>query len=207
MQPHNGAMAGRPCTICSQVNRLEIERALESGESLRAVAARFGISASSLHRHRTSHLRMAVPQPIEADLRQEQPAQNQDVPAGGPVVSTSPPPIPDTPEPEWPNGLTTLAERPEPEAPAQPPVAQERPALQKYNGGRLEPCPDCLSNSWRLLEDGRVSCVVCHRLPPSPGGLVPAGPTSSKESRTATSMITNSAPSMRIRVPIALSSL
>ena len=195
----------RTCGICNHLNRSEIERGLESGQSLRVVAAHFGISRSALHRHRTSHLRMAVPQPIEPVLQEEHPTESLDTPVMTPAVSSPLPPIPEPPEPDWPNGLTPLAEWPEPKAPAQPAVAQERPALQKYNGGKLEPCPVCLSKSWRLLEDGRVSCTMCHPMPPSPGGLVPAGQAAGKESRTAISMITNSAPSMRFRVPIALS--
>ncbi len=55
MQSDNEAMA-RPCGICNHMNRSEIELGLESGQSIRVVAARFGISRSALHRHGTSHV-------------------------------------------------------------------------------------------------------------------------------------------------------
>ncbi len=43
------------CTICNHIDRAEIEAALVAG-SIRAVAARFGISRSSLQSHRASHM-------------------------------------------------------------------------------------------------------------------------------------------------------
>lgn len=201
-------MAGRPCTICGRVNRLEIERALESEASLREVAARFGISSSSLHRHRTRHLRIAVPQPIQPALQEEHPAQSLDTPVMTPAVITPvvfspPPPVPEPPEPDWPKGLARLSERPEPEAPAQPPVAQERPALQKYNGGRPGPCPVCQSNRRRLLEDGTFSCVECHPMRPSPGTFVHTGQAVGERRSGTTQIMASGVPSTR--VPIALS--
>ena len=46
----------RRCTICEHAQRQDIDKALVSGESLRSLKARFGVSASALSRHRKSHL-------------------------------------------------------------------------------------------------------------------------------------------------------
>src|SRR5450759_1467880 len=42
----------RACSICTHVQKAEIETALASGTALRNVAARFETSATALHRHR-----------------------------------------------------------------------------------------------------------------------------------------------------------
>jgi len=41
----------RPCAVCSHARRHEIEDALRSGQSLRMVAAAFGVGKNALHRH------------------------------------------------------------------------------------------------------------------------------------------------------------
>jgi transposase-like protein len=46
----------RICTICAGAQREEINTALVSHESIRAISRRFGVSASALQRHRASHL-------------------------------------------------------------------------------------------------------------------------------------------------------
>lgn len=171
-------MAGRPCTICGHVNRLEIERALESGESLRAVAARFELSRSGLHRHNTSHL----------------PAQRLDTPCVAPVMLFPPPPVTQPPDPERPNELAMLSGQPKAETPAQPAVLEERPAPPKNDDGKPTRCPICGSKNWRQL-DGHLTCDVCHPLPPFTGTFMHTGQTVSDPRGAATP----------IRVPIALS--
>ena len=57
---------GRRCSICSHKDRAEIERALVQGEPFRDVAVRFGTSASSLHRHKGSHLAPHLAKAYEA---------------------------------------------------------------------------------------------------------------------------------------------
>lgn len=44
------------CTICSHPQREEIDRALVDGRSLRHIAAQYGLTSSSLFRHRKCHL-------------------------------------------------------------------------------------------------------------------------------------------------------
>jgi hypothetical protein len=173
-------MAGRPCTICGHVNRWAMELRLKS-QSIRVVAARFGISRSALHRHKTRHLPMAVQQPSEPVLHEDKPAQSFDSPDTVPVVSS-----PRLPAPE----------QPEPSAPARAAVAQELPSLLNNNSSRPGPCPICDSNRWRHL-DGHLSCDVCHPLPPS-GAFGRTG-------RPATPIMAGGLPSTR--VPIALSGL
>lgn len=46
----------RQCTICNSPLRKEVDRALYDGESLRGVAGRFSLAASSVHRHKLRHL-------------------------------------------------------------------------------------------------------------------------------------------------------
>lgn len=43
---------GRPCSICGLRRRAELEAALPTGEGLRKLAARFGVTESSIRRHR-----------------------------------------------------------------------------------------------------------------------------------------------------------
>lgn len=47
------------CSICTHPSLAEIDRALQAGESLRSLAAQYGLSVSSLSRH-TKHLRRAL---------------------------------------------------------------------------------------------------------------------------------------------------
>lgn len=44
------------CTICRHENRRDIEKALISGVPLRDLAGRYGLSKSSLQRHKAEHL-------------------------------------------------------------------------------------------------------------------------------------------------------
>ena len=46
----------RRCTICTNSSRDDIDRSLVFGESLRSIAARYNVSASSLHRHKQNDL-------------------------------------------------------------------------------------------------------------------------------------------------------
>lgn len=46
---------GGPCKICRHARRWDIDHALKSAESLRKIAARFGVSPSSLRRHRSAN--------------------------------------------------------------------------------------------------------------------------------------------------------
>lgn len=189
MQSDNEAMA-RPCGICNHMNRSEIELGLESGQSIRVVAARFGISRSALHRHGTSHVLGVGSQTSEPVHQQKQPTQNLCVTAIVPVVLSSPPPVPAPRGPEWSNRLTTVSEPPKP---------------QKDIAGPPGPCPVCFSKSWRLLPDGTVSCAVCHPMPPS-GAFVHTGHANERRG-AATPIIAISRPLTRSRVPTALSSL
>jgi hypothetical protein len=50
---------GRPCTVCENPRRAEIEAALAGGVSIRGVAGKHGIGVSALHRH--VHAHMALP--------------------------------------------------------------------------------------------------------------------------------------------------
>jgi len=175
-------MAGRLCTTCGHVNRWAIELRLKS-QSIRVVAARFGISRSALHRHKTRHLRVAVQQTSEPVRQEEESAQRLEAPDTVEIV----PPVPEPPEPASPNRLATLPE---------PSKSQKDPA------GRLGPCPICGSNRWRQL-DGNLTCDVCHPLPPS-GSFGHTGH-AIERCGAATPMMVGSRPSALIRVPIALS--
>ena len=44
------------CRVCGHKKRLEIDRALLEGQSLRDIARRTGTTASSLQRHKADHL-------------------------------------------------------------------------------------------------------------------------------------------------------
>lgn len=57
---------GRPCSACSHDQREEIDSALVSGMALRPISERFGISTSSLFRHRSGHLPVALAKAQEA---------------------------------------------------------------------------------------------------------------------------------------------
>jgi glycine cleavage system pyridoxal-binding protein P len=49
-------MPGRICTICSNPQRAEIDRAAIAGASYRAIAGQFGVSRIALLRHKADHL-------------------------------------------------------------------------------------------------------------------------------------------------------
>ncbi len=46
----------RVCTICAHTERTAIDKALVAGEGYRAIAERYGVSLSALHRHGAAHL-------------------------------------------------------------------------------------------------------------------------------------------------------
>jgi hypothetical protein len=54
------------CTICLHPQLHEIEQALITGQSFRAVAVRFGTSAAALFRHKQDHLAVALLKAQEA---------------------------------------------------------------------------------------------------------------------------------------------
>lgn len=49
-------MSGRLCTVCQHPEREEVEATLLTGESLRRIAAQFGLAPTSLRRHVDKHL-------------------------------------------------------------------------------------------------------------------------------------------------------
>ena len=51
------------CRVCGHKKRVEIDRALLEGQSLRDIARRTGTTASSLQRHKVDHL---VPSLVKA---------------------------------------------------------------------------------------------------------------------------------------------
>lgn len=61
------------CTICTHENHPEIDNALLAGESLRSLAARYGLSVSALSRH-TKHLRRALAYATKEDQQRHQTA-------------------------------------------------------------------------------------------------------------------------------------
>jgi hypothetical protein len=46
----------RVCTLCAHPARAASDNGLETGQSLRAIAAHYGFSKSAVDRHRGSHL-------------------------------------------------------------------------------------------------------------------------------------------------------
>jgi hypothetical protein len=49
------------CSVCAHAERIEMERRLASGGSMRAIAASFGVSRSSFGRHvRSGHIGVAI---------------------------------------------------------------------------------------------------------------------------------------------------
>jgi hypothetical protein len=62
-----GDFMARPCSICSHLNREEIDRALIEGKSLSEIVSLFpAITKSALHRHKESHLPQMLAQAKEA---------------------------------------------------------------------------------------------------------------------------------------------
>ena len=55
----------RTCTICSHAQRLEIERAIVAGTSLRTISGQFGPSKTAVLRHR-SHVADTIARSTEA---------------------------------------------------------------------------------------------------------------------------------------------
>ena len=51
---------GRRCSICLHADRESIDSSLIRGEPLRSIAARHGLSATALHRHKNAHLPKAL---------------------------------------------------------------------------------------------------------------------------------------------------
>ena len=60
----------RPCTICSDEGRDEIDLALASGEPVRQVASKWLVSRSALARHSESHVRPGVAR-VQALVREQ----------------------------------------------------------------------------------------------------------------------------------------
>lgn len=58
----------RPCSICGHAERRALDQALVAGVALRAIAERFGTSATALHRHKAEHLPRLV---AKAERREE----------------------------------------------------------------------------------------------------------------------------------------
>ena len=54
------------CKVCGNKKRLEIDRALLEGQSLRDIARRTGTTASSLQRHKADHLARSLVKAHEA---------------------------------------------------------------------------------------------------------------------------------------------
>ena len=54
------------CRVCGHKKRLEIDRALIEGQSLRDIARRTGTTASSLQRHKADHLRPSLVKAYQA---------------------------------------------------------------------------------------------------------------------------------------------
>ncbi len=199
-------VVGRPCSICCRSDREEIDRALESGESLRSIGARFGISSSSLQRHKVGHLRKTVSQPGEPVSEIDQPAQA--VLSSGAVPVVAPPqPALEASEPGWPSQPATVSALGPPQEPVRPLEAPEPSATQKYSGGPLPPCPVCGSTKWRLRTDGSSCCSECHPLPLSPGTYAHVAPSASGQLGVAKPTIGTGISSAPNRVPTALSSL
>jgi len=66
----------RACTICTNPDRAQIDKALVAGElSFRNIAERFSVSAASLHRHKAEHL----PRRLEAAKSAADAADDLDV--------------------------------------------------------------------------------------------------------------------------------
>jgi len=59
------------CTVCTHPERDEIERQLLRGEPERDIADRFGLSKSSVHRHKQAHLAKRMAQASEASLARD----------------------------------------------------------------------------------------------------------------------------------------
>lgn len=57
---------GRPCTVCNHPERQEIDKALVSGTVYRKLSETYGLTASSLCRHRKGHIPAQVAKAFEA---------------------------------------------------------------------------------------------------------------------------------------------
>lgn len=60
----------RACTICTHPDRAAIDAALRAGKNYRLLADRYGTSATTLFRHRASHLNEALNRVAEARQRE-----------------------------------------------------------------------------------------------------------------------------------------
>ncbi len=58
---------GRRCSICLHADRESIDSSLIRGEPLRSIAARHGLSATALHRHKNAHLPKALARAHEVE--------------------------------------------------------------------------------------------------------------------------------------------
>ena len=58
----------RSCTACQSIKRPEIDRRLAAGEPVAHIARDYGLSLSSLHRHKTNCLKLASSNQIKKDV-------------------------------------------------------------------------------------------------------------------------------------------
>ena len=66
-------MAGMRCTVCGHADRAVVDRLLAAGSvSVRSIAARFGLSKSSLLRHQSSHVMKVIERQIQRRRQTEE---------------------------------------------------------------------------------------------------------------------------------------
>src|SRR5262245_15972959 len=126
----------RPCKICQDERRQEIEAALVAGESLRTIAADFAISQSSLFRHSRTHL------------------NSPDAPRPGPAVTL----LPDV------ESAASLELTPPFRLLRIIPLAPV-PSTAAAEGAPAGQCPVCGGRRWRQRPDGSAICDQCRPLP------------------------------------------
>ena len=69
-------MVARVCSVCAHQDREALDAALADGAAVPALAARFGLSASALYRHRARHpAGQTAPLVLAADRRESLPEQ------------------------------------------------------------------------------------------------------------------------------------
>jgi hypothetical protein len=78
---------GRPCTVCCNRKRRQIEAALAAGTSVRKIGKSYGISPWALLRHRDRHLPPPVVRPSSAIALYERTAGTVDPRPSAPVAT------------------------------------------------------------------------------------------------------------------------
>lgn len=53
-------MSGRPCTVCANPQRSQVEDGISAGEPIAAIASAHGLSRTSIRRHRDRHMAAAL---------------------------------------------------------------------------------------------------------------------------------------------------